>query len=326
MIRRLATVCAAMAACVGGVLTGSVAAGSEPRVDEALPAYRTSTGVAGTVMSIGSDTMNNLMAAWGDEFVRVYPGVRVEIDGKGSATAPPALAQGQAQFGPMSRRMRPSEIDAFRRVYGYEPTLMRTGIDTLAVFVHKDCPLDVITLEQVQRVFSVNGPSMTWGDLGVTDAGWSGRPVSLYGRNSASGTYSYFKQVALGNHDFKASVKEQPGSSSVVQGVATDLYGMGYSGLGYATSGVKTLAIDAGDGPFDPTYENALMGDYPLARFLYVYVNRDPRQEMDPLRREFIRLIFSRDGQDAVIRHGYFPLPADVAREELENLGIEPGF
>ncbi|TVQ62327.1 MAG: phosphate ABC transporter substrate-binding protein [Phycisphaerales bacterium] len=303
----------------------SVSAG-EPRVDETLPAYRSSTGVSGTVMSIGSDTMNNLMAAWGDEFVRVYPGVRVEIDGKGSATAPPALAQGQAQFGPMSRRMRPSEIDAFRRVYGYEPTLMRTGIDTLAVFVHKDCPLDVITLEQVERVFSVNGPSMTWGDLGVTDADWSGRPVSLYGRNSASGTYSYFKQVALGNHDFKATVKEQPGSSSVVQAVGTDLYGMGYSGLGYTTSGVKALSIDAGYGAFEPTYENALTADYPIARFLYVYVNKDPREEMDPLRREFIKLIFSRDGQDAVIRHGYFPLPADVAREELQNVGIEPGF
>lgn len=322
MLKRIRAVVALATAAVG---VGLAAAG-EPVVDSEMPDYSPTTGVAGVIKSIGSDTMNNLMTAWGEEFRLHYPGVKVEIDGKGSSTAPPALAQGQAQFGPMSRQMKESEVGEFRDRYGYDPTLLRTGIDALAVFVHKDCPLDSITMEQLQAAFSVDGPDMTWGDLGVTDPAWSRRPVSLYGRNSASGTYSYFKKIALGGSDYKATVKEQPGSSSVVQGVGRDLYGMGYSGVGYRTADVKMLEVDDGYGPYSPSFDNALSGDYPIARFLYVYVNKDPRSEMDPLTREFARLVFSRTGQEAVIKYRYYPVPAAIAREELQKIGVEPGF
>ncbi|MFI4882507.1 MAG: PstS family phosphate ABC transporter substrate-binding protein [Phycisphaerales bacterium JB064] len=312
-------------------LTATVAGASVlmagPEIDSKLPTYRPVSGVSGNIKSIGSDTMNNLMTLWGEEFKGFYPSVQIEVEGKGSSTAPPALIQGQAQFGPMSRAMKSSEVDAFEQRFGYKPTQLRTGIDALAVFINKDNPLNEISIQQLTEVFSVAGKDMTWGDLGVNDPAWATRPVSLYGRNSASGTYGYFKDVALQGNDYKASVKEQPGSSAVVQGIASDKYGMGYSGVGYATADVKMLrvSVDGGDA-FGPEAEYANSGEYPLARFLYLYVNVDPIKGLDPLRAEFIKLIFSKQGQEVVLKDGYFPVSATVAREDLKACGLKPQF
>jgi phosphate transport system substrate-binding protein len=293
-------------------------------VDVEMPRYQPIHGVSGNIKSIGSDTMNNLMTQWAEEFNRFYPNVLIEIEGKGSSTAPAALIEGQAQFGPMSRPMRSTEIDAFERRFGYKPTLLRTGIDALVVYVHKDNPLEEITLEQLERVFSVAGPDMTWDQLGVTDAAYRGRLVSLYGRNSASGTYGFFKEAALGGRDFKNGVKEQPGSSAVVQAVASDRFAIGYSGYGYRTAGVKALRIALGPGEpaVEATSEYALSGDYPIARFLYLYINHHPAESLDPLRAEFTRMMFSREGQEVVVKAGYFPVPAALAREELASLRL----
>ena len=298
------------------------------QVDPALPVYTQASGVAGRLKSVGSDTMNNLMTLWLEEFKRNYPNVATEIEGKGSSEAPPALIQGISQFGPMSRAMKKGEIDEFEAKFKYKPHQIRVGIDGLAVFVHKDAPIDSITLDQVRQIFSVEGKDMTWGDLGVTDAAWANKPIGTYGRNSASGTYGFFKEVALGNKDYKPTVKEQPGSSAVVQAVATDRYSMGYSGVGYRTADVKALSLSKskGEPAFEPTQENCYSGDYPLARFLYVYANRDPSKRMEPLREEFVKLVLSKQGQELAIKDGYIPLPANVAREELERLGIEPNF
>lgn len=303
------------------------AAVANVQVDKELPRYTPTQGVTGKLKSVGSDTMNNLMTAWFESFEKYYPNVQTEVEGKGSSTAPPALIEGAAQFGPMSRPMKSSEIDEFEAAFGYKPTLLRTGIDALAVFVHKDCPLDEISLEQLEQVFSVSGPNMTWGDLGVTDSSYANKPISLYGRNSASGTYGYFKDVALNKNDYKPTVKEQPGSSAVVQGVANDRFSMGYSGLGYMTSGVKALSVSLTDGDraFEPSAEYALSGEYPIARFLYLYVNKNPNQSLEPLRAEFIKLIFSQQGQEVVVKDGYFPVPASLAREELQKLGLATG-
>ena len=312
-------------------LTAAVAGASVlvagPEIDSKLPTYRPVSGVSGNIKSIGSDTMNNLMTLWGEEFKGFYPAARIEVEGKGSSTAPAALIQGQAQFGPMSRPMKSSEIDAFEQRFGYKPTALRTGIDALAIFVHKDNPLEKISIDQVTQVFSVAGKDMTWGDLGVTDRAWASRPVSLYGRNSASGTYGFFKDVALQGNDYKASVKEQPGSSAVVQGVASDRFSMGYSGVGYATADVKMLkvSLDGGDA-FGPEAEYANSGEYPLARFLYVYINADPVNGLDPLRAEFVRLIFSKQGQEVVLKDGYYPVSANVAREDLKACKLDPKF
>ena len=303
------------------------------KVDENLPEYVPVQGISGSIKSVGSDTMNNLMTLWAEGFLGMYPNVQIEIEGKGSSTAPAALIAGTAQFGPMSRDMRGSEIDAFEKRYGYKPTMLRTSIDVLAVYVNKDNPVKGFTLPQVDAIFSSTRRGgferdiRTWGDVGLTGA-WANLPISLYGRNAASGTYGFFKDHALFGGDFKDAVKEQPGSSSVVQGVASERAGIGYSGIGYRTADVRPVALSRDDSGefYEATAENAYTGNYPLARFLYVYINARPGQPLDPLRREFVKYIFSRQGQEDVIRDGYFPIDANIARETLKELGIEVNF
>jgi len=310
-----------MAAAVIGLGFAGVSTADD--LDPALPVYEPTTGVSGSIKSIGSDTMNNLMTGWGETFQQFYPAVQVEVEGKGSSTAPPALISGTAVFGPMSRPMKSAEEAAFQETFGYQPTVLRTGIDCLAVFVHRDCPLDEIDLAQVEEIFAKDGTINTWGDLGVTDPAWKNEQISLQGRNSASGTYGFFKSNALAGRDYRDSVKESAGSSGVIQAIGSEKFAMGYSGIGYATPGVKPLRISMDSGEaFAPVGENALSGDYPLARFLLIYINKDPRQALDPLRAEFAKLMFSRQGQDIVLKYNYIPLPASIAMAELEKLGL----
>ncbi len=294
-------------------------------VDPKLKSYEPTTGITGTLISVGSDTLNNLMTMWAEEFVARYPSVRPEIEGKGSTTAPPALIAGTAQFGPMSRAMKKEEINAFEAKYGYKPFELKVAIDGLCVFVHKDNPITELTLTQVDSIFSSTykfggKPATSWEAVGVS--AWAGKPMATYGRNSASGTYGFFKEVALNKGDFKSNVKEQPGSSAVVTAVAGDSLGVGYSGIGYVTSGVKALALAPAKGgkAVEPTYENCLSGDYPLARFLYVYINKAPGKPLDPMVKEFVKFVLSKDGQDDVRKDGYFPLTAELAEEQLAAL------
>ena len=288
-------------------------------VDASIPEYKTVAGVSGNLNSIGSDTLNNLMTFWAEGFKALYPNVNIQIEGKGSATAPPALIEGTAQLGPMSRAMKQEELDAFEKKYGYKPTQIKVSVDALAIFVNKDNPIKGLTLTQADGIFSSTrkrggADIATWEQLGLKD--WAGRAVSLYGRNSASGTYGFFKEHALEKGDFKTSVKEQPGSSAVVQGVSSDLYGIGYSGIGYATSGVRAVPLGKEDGKYaEATYANCLSGDYPMARFLYIYVNRKPGAPMDTLTAEFLKYVIAQQGQKIVVKDGYFPIPAEVATE-----------
>lgn len=314
-------------------LFGAGLVGAQVALDPELPDYKPVQGVSGSIKSIGSDTMNNEMTLWAEGFLKMYPNVQLEIEGKGSSTAPPALIAGTAQFGPMSREMKGEEIDEFEKKYGYKPTGLPTSIDMLAVYAHKDNPVEGMSLQQVDAVFSKNRKGgypeniTRWGQLGLTGE-WANRPISLYGRNSASGTYGYYKEHALFGGDYKDQVKEQPGSSSVVQGVASDKYAIGYSGIGYKTADVIAVPLAAQQGqPFVKAIPaNAYTGEYPLARFLYVYVNHKPGSQIDPLRREFIKYIFSKQGQSDVIKDGYYPLPAPLAREALQSVGITPDF
>jgi len=298
-------------------------------VDPAIPAYTPVQGVSGTIKSVGSDTMNNEMALWAEGFKTFYPNVQVEVEGKGSSTAPPALIAGTAQFGPMSRPMKDAEIAEFKSAFGYEPTGVGTGIDMLAVFVHKDNPLKKLSLAQVDGIFSKTRNSghadvVTWGDLGL-EGEWKDKPISLYGRNSASGTYGYFKEYALSKGDFKDTVKEQPGSSTVVQAIASDRYAMGYSGIGYSTADVRAVALSSAEGEeaVEATPENAYTGEYPLARFLLLYVNRKPDEGLDPLRREFLKFILSRQGQEVVVKDGYYPLTNALVEEQRAAVGLD---
>ena len=314
-----------------GVGVGLLAAGgwavAEVKVDPALRPYGAVSGVSGNISSVGSDTLNNLMTLWAESFNKFYPNAKIQIEGKGSSTAPPALIAGTAQLGPMSRSMKGTEVDKFEKKFGYKPTPIRTSVDALAVFVNKDNPVKCMTLAQVDAVFSksrrqgARADVTTWGQLGLTGA-WASKPISLYGRNSASGTYGFFKEHVLKNGDYKDAVKEQPGSAAVVQGVTVDRGAVGYSGIGYATAGVRAVPIAGKQGGtcVEATADNAYSGDYALARFLFVYVNRAPGKPLDPLTREFMKLILSKDGQEVVVKDGYFPIPASVAKEELAKI------
>ncbi|MEO8601302.1 MAG: phosphate ABC transporter substrate-binding protein [bacterium] len=313
-----ATLAALSLACATTALAGPVT------VDPAIKPYTKIGGVSGSVNSIGSDTLNNVMTLWAEGFKQAYPNVKIQIEGKGSSTAPPALISGSAQLGPMSREMKPSELDEFEKKFGYPPTKIRVAIDALAVFVNKDNPLDNITLTQVDAVFSKGrtcggtADITTWGQLGLSGS-WAQKPMSLYGRNSASGTYGFFKEHALCNGDYKDTVKEQPGSASVVQGIAEDGAGIGYSGIGYKTSGVKTLGLAKKDGePFISTdAENVYAGKYPLARFLYVYVNQPPNKPLDPLIKQFMLYVLGQQGQIVVVKDGYLPLLPKMVEQQL---------
>jgi len=303
----------------------ATAASAQQQVDPAIAPYTKASGVSGSITSVGSDTMNNMMTLWAEAFTRLYPNVKVQVEGKGSSTAPAALIAGTAQFGPMSRAMRPTEIDQFEAKYGYKPTQIRTSYDALAVYVNKDNPLDKLTLAQVDAVFSKTrkrgGKAVnTWGDLGLT-GDWAARPVSVYGRNSASGTYGFFKEHTLKNGDYKTTVKEQPGSASVVQGITEDRFGMGYSGIGYRTSGVKVLSLSLDGTTYsDGGYADVTSGKYPLARFLYLYINKAPNKPLDPLVAQFVQFLLSKEGQEVVIKDGYLPLTAAIVKEEAAKL------
>jgi len=312
---------------VASALLAGAAAAAPLEIDAAIKPYEKVSGVSGNLSSVGSDTLNNVMTMWAENFQKVYPNVKIQIEGKGSGTAPPALIAGTAQLGPMSREMKPSEIDDFDKKFGYPPTKIKVAIDALAIYVNKDNPLSQITLPQADAIFSkgraCGGPKdiTTWGDLGLTGA-WAGKPISLYGRNSASGTYGFFKEHALCNGDYKDTVKEQPGSASVVQGVTEDQYAIGYSGIGYRTSGVKALALSPKEGePFIETEpKEVYAGKYPLARFLYVYINQAPNKPLDPLVKQFLLYVLSRDGQEVVVKDGYLPLLSKTDTEELGNV------
>ncbi len=306
---------------------GSVLASDAAQVDPSLPDYTKSSGVSGNLSSVGSDTLANLMTLWAEEFKREYPNVNIQIQAAGSSTAPPALTEGTSNLGPMSRKMKDKEEEAFETKFGYKPTAIRVSIDALAVFTNKDNPIEGLTVPQVDAIFSSTrkcggAEDITqWGQVGLTGA-WQDRTIQLYGRNSVSGTYGYFKEHALCKGDYKNNVNEQPGSASVVQSVTTTVNSIGYSGIGYVTSGVKAvpLASKAGEPFVEATAAKAISGEYPLSRFLYIYVNKHPNKPLAPLEREFVKMVLSKTGQQVVVKDGYIPLPAKVVEAELKKL------
>lgn len=307
------------------LLASAPLAAQPAQVEASISGYQKTSGVSGNLNSIGSDTLNNLMTFWAEGFQKQYPNVRIQIEGKGSSTAPPAMISGTAQLGPMSRAMKAEEIDEFEKKHGYPPTAIRVAVDGLAVYVNKDNPLDELTLQQVDGIFSKTRKGggkdvTTWGELGLGGE-WAAKPISLYGRNSASGTYGFFKENALFKGDYRDTVKEQPGSASVVQGVTEDRFAMGYSGIGYRTSGVKSVRLAKKAGEFFSTEPaDVLSGKYPLSRFLYVYVNKAPNKPLDPLVGEFLKFVLSKEGQEIVVKDGYLPVSGKIVGEETAKL------
>lgn len=302
------------------------------KVDRDIKVYVKVEGVGGNLGSIGSDTLNNLMTLWAEKFQKLYPQVKIQIEGKGSSTAPPALISGTAQIGPMSRKMKKKELEGFEKKWGFGPTKIGVALDSLAIYVNKDNPLKKLSLDEADGIFSKNRKTgyptdiKVWGDVGLTGE-WKGLPISLYGRNSASGTYGYFKEHTLKKGDYKDTVKEQPGSASVVNGISEDKAGIGYSGIGYQTSGVKALPLSKKKGgqEYDCSYDHVLSGKYPLSRILYIYTVKEPGKPLNKLVKEFLNFVLSREGQEIVVKDGYLPLSAKEVEKQLKGLGANHG-
>ena len=296
-------------------------------VDKSIPEYKSTSGISGNFSSVGSDTLANLMTLWAESFKRSYPNVNIQIQAAGSSTAPPGLTEATSNIGPMSRKMKDKEIAAFEDRYGYKPMAIPVAIDALAVYVNKDNPIKGMSISDVDAIFSSTracggkADVSKWGGLGLT-GNWKSRDIQIFGRNSVSGTYGYFKKKALCKGDFKNSVNEQPGSASVVQAVTSSMNGIGYSGIGYKTSGVRPVPLTkkVGGKYIEATADNAVSGKYPLSRFLYVYVNKHPNKPLAPLEREFIKLVLSQQGQEVVVKDGYIPLPAKVVEKYLSKI------
>ncbi len=302
-----------------------LASGQGLSADPATPLYKVTNGVSGNIRATGSDTLSRLMTAWEETFQEMYEGVSVVVEAKGSSTAPPALLAGTAQLGPMSREMTPAEIDAFKGKYGYSPSVVRVAVDALAVFVNKDNPIKGLTMQEVDGIFSSTfkskGRDITlWKELGLR-GDWIDRSITLYGRNGASGTHDFFREVALGRGKFKETVTEGSGSGVVIQAVGWDLYGIGYSGIGFKSKAVKVLSLGySADKPVEPSAANALNGSYPLSRFLYIYFNKPPGKPLEKTVAEFLKFVESKEGQQIVVHEGFFALPATACLEELAKL------
>ncbi|KYN88396.1 phosphate ABC transporter substrate-binding protein [Vibrio cidicii] len=311
-----------------GLMLSVVSLSSAQAFDTPLEDYHKVPGVSGNLLSVGSDTLAGMTTLWVEEFKSLYPNINAQVQASGSSTAPPALTEQTAQFGPMSRPMRLRELEAFERAHGYKPTALRVAIDAIGIFVHQDNPVEGLNFPQLDAIFSATlrcgakGFAGNWTDLGI-EAGWAKRNIQLFGRNSVSGTYGYFKKNALCGGDFKNRVNEQPGSASVVQSVASTISGIGYSGVGYRVAGVRLVPIaKEGTNYIQPTRKNIVTGVYPLSRYLYVYVNKHPSRPLSPIEAEFIRFIYSAQGQALVEKDGYVSITREFAQNELSKIGL----
>ena len=290
------------------------------------PEYERKPGVAGKITSVGSDTLANLMTLWSQEFKHLYPDVKFQIQASGSSTAPPALTEGTATIGPMSRELKPSEIQAFIRAHGYPPTVIQVALDAIAIFVERRNPLPGLTLSEVDAIFSATRfcggeESIShWSQLSVDNYG-QGAPIRLFSRNSVSGTYGLFKIMALCDGDFTKTVNEQPGSASVVLSVASSKGGMGYAAYGYKTAGVRALPLGENAAQFIPlNVETVREQQYPFTRFLYLVINKSPDEPLPTLVREFLTFVLSDTGQKLVARDGYFPIKETLLLRQRRQL------
>ena len=219
-------------------------------LDPALPPYKAKSLGDATIKSVGSDTLGELMRVWVDDFTKLNPNVKIQIESKGSGTAPAALLDETSQLGPMSRPMRSEEYEPLEKKFGAHPIAVPVAVDALAVYVNKDNPIQCLTIEQLDQIFSKThlysgGKNVgTWGDAGLT-GDWASQPVHLFGRNAESGTHDMFVDSVLAHGEFKDELKQQPGSADVVKLVANDKFAIGYSGIGYLTDGVRAVPLAA---------------------------------------------------------------------------------
>jgi phosphate transport system substrate-binding protein len=263
-----------------------------------------------TIQNKGSDTMVNLAQAWAEEYKKVVPDVDVEVSGGGSGVGIAALEKGTIDIANASRNMKPEEIEAAKKNTGKTPKEIIVGYDALAIYVHKDNPLNEITLDQIAQIYMEGGSITKWADLGVTIPGASGDEIVRVSRQSNSGTYEFLREHVLNKKDFKLGSRDMNGSKEVVELVSSTPTAIGYSGMGYATPAVKMLKVKktASDPAFDPNVANTLAKTYPIARSLQVYTLGESQGAV----KTYIDWMLSDAGQKVVEASGYVPLPADA--------------
>jgi phosphate transport system substrate-binding protein len=254
----------------------------------------------------GSDTMVILAQRWAEVYMQQNPGVRIQVMGGGSGTGLAALQNRQTDLCNASRKIRAKEIEACIRAFGKRPTEYRVAMDGLSIYVNEANPVGELTVEQLEQLFS--GRIRNWKEVGGPDA-----PVVLYSRENSSGTYEFFKEHVLKGKDFAAHAQTMPGTAAVLQAVAKDPNGIGYGGAAYG-AGAKHLSVrkDPDSPAYEPTEETVVGGQYPISRYLYIYVN--PALNTGDVAK-YLNWIRSPDGQKVVKDIGYFPLPEAFQRK-----------
>lgn len=284
--------------------------------------------VVGNLDSVGSDTLAGLLLRWGERLEHEHPGVRLQLQASGSATAPVALAAGTSRLGPMSRPMSAVEREAVIARQGHAPVEVPVALDALAVFVHRHHEIEALSLAEIDALFSdtrrcgARYSPRHWQSLPASQLSGT---IIRHGRNSVSGTHGVFKRQVLCGGDFRLDVNEHTGSAAVVAAVAGAPGAIGYGGAGYLTAGVRAVALkDASGKAHLPSAASVLSGDYPLSRELYLYINLPPGEALPPVEAAFIELVLSAEGQRIVEESGFIALP-EARREAVRaRLGLNP--
>jgi phosphate transport system substrate-binding protein len=319
-------------------------------VDTGIASYTPTAPMSGNLTVAGSDTMQPLMTKLAFEFTKLYPDVRLAIEGGGSAEAIREFVLGysrqrrgeksrgghegaaKAEILASSLQMSPEEMRAFSTTNGYEPLAISVAADAVTLYVHKDNPVPGLTLQQVDAMFGttrkrgLSEAITTWGQSGAAN-GWERQPIHLYGRDRKSGTRNFFVRAVLLDGELKEDIKELPGTASEILAIARDPLGIGYAGVSIKSSYVRAVPLAEQEGkPFiTPGAESVKDGSYPLHRMLYLYVNKSPNAAFSPVVEEFLKFINSREGQGMVIKAGFYPLSAKQVAQNLNTMKAAAG-
>lgn len=296
---------------------------SQSAVDPALQVYSRTQGLKGKLTLIGSNTMSQVGAIWGDGFRRLHPDVQVEIQVKGSANAVGSVIDGSATFGLLSRNINEAEVKAFHGKFGYVPTILTPVLEPQGIFVHKDNPVKSLSLSQLDAIFSTSlkrgekKTAKTWGDLGVKGE-WAKVPVMARGRSATTGSQVFFQSAILGGGDFRPDMVAHESNPDLIGAIGKDHRSIGFAGSTFDNPEVKLVPIawQTGEVAVDVSHTA-----YPLVRRLQLVVNNNPSTKLDPLQMEFIKYIFSKSGQQDVVIGGFLPVPAGAAQIALEAIG-----
>ncbi len=267
-----------------------------------------SDGDSRTIANVGSDTMLQLAMAWSEAYRKAEPGVNVEVNGGGSGVGIAGLINGSVELANSSRALEEKEVADLKARQNQDSKEFMVGYDALSIYVHKDNPLDEISMEQIAEIYKRDGTIKNWSDLGVTNIpGAKGDEIIVISRQNNSGTHHYFKEAVLGKKiELRPDTVNQNGSADVVNLVGTTPNSIGYSGMGYKTDAVKVLKVSkkAGEPGVAPSIASTLDNTYPISRPMFMYTAGEPAPHI----RKYIDWVLSEAGQNILRDNGYVPL------------------